>query len=72
MVIIIDDDDVDVFVMNVMIINIIQSLYGGGSGRNILLIMDLDAPDWHYFQAPGTFIPSLYVSKTFFFKSDSF
>ena len=45
MVIIIDDDDVDVFVMNVMIINIIQSLYGGGSGRNILLIMDLDAPD---------------------------
>ena len=45
MVIIIDDDDVDVFVMNVMIINIIQSLYGGGSGQNILLIMDLDAPD---------------------------
>ena len=48
-----------------MIITIIQSLYGDCCGRNILLIMDLDAPDWHYFQAPGTFIPSLYISKHF-------
>ena len=36
------------------------------SGRNILLIIDLDAPDyWHYFQAPRTFIPPLYISEHF-------
>ena len=39
-------------------------------GRNILLIMDLDAPDWHYFQAPGTFIPPLHFSNQTMFPKE--